>query len=108
MILQKILLSFLPIARSCWLVGFPRFGFAVGQESEASQLLPQMVGLIVGNGRLIPKLHIQLVDNGRLLAPYQPVIPQKEAFVRKNIELEQGVMAGGSGVGVKWIGQNGR
>lgn len=108
MILQEKLLPGLPIGSRRGLVRFPRFGFLGTQKSQAGQLLTQMIGFGGGNGRLPAQLKVTLVDNGRYLAPHQPIFAQKEAFVGENVELEQLVVAGGGAVGVEGGGQNGR
>lgn len=89
-------------------VGLPRFGFLAHQKGEASELLPQMVCLGIGNGRFKPQLKIMLVDNGRFLATDQAVITQKKTFVSENVELEQFMMVGSRRVSAEWLGENGR
>lgn len=90
------------------LVRFPRLSLLRYQKGEASQFLPQMIGLIVGDGRLPAQLKSVLVNNGRFFTTYQAIIPQKEALVRENVELEQIVVCGGNAVGVEGLRQDGR
>ena len=66
--------------------------------------MPQMIGLVVGYGRLPAELKCMLVDNGRYVTPHQSIFPQKEAFVRKNVELKQLMMVGGCVIGDIWFG----
>lgn len=50
----------------------------------------------------------KLTHNGRFLPAHQSIGTQEKAFIGKDVEVEQLMMAGGCIVGVEGMGQNGR
>ncbi len=104
MALYKLLLLGTKLVGDKWQIGFPGVCFLVGQKGQTGKFMPQVIGLTIYSVCFVAKLKIVLLNNGRFLTTHQPIVPQKEALVGKNIELKQLMMAGGSRVGIKRLG----